>query len=112
MAYNRMKPISQSVLDSMGRKPRAKAHHARMGVQAGAHKPKAYKHPKWVVLEVRRLRETHGMKVAHIQHKLELRGVEISVGDIDRYINYQSRAGLVPVTNRREPYGPADTGEV
>lgn len=110
MAYNRMKPISQSVLDSMGRTPRNPKPIPKQGYEPKRHRPQV-KHPKWVVLEVRRLRETHGMKVNHIQHKLELRGVEITVGDIDRYINYQSRAELVPITNRRDPYGPADTGE-
>lgn len=81
------------------------------GVQIGNGMCNKTKHPKWVVLEARRLRETHGLQVHQILHKLELRGVEATMSDIERYVNYQSRASLIPVTNRRDPYGPADTGE-
>lgn len=83
----------------------------RKGVHCRAAHAHAVKHPKWVVLEVRRLKETHGLGHLRIVDELGLRGVEISQRDIDRYVTYQSRAELVPEVNRREPYSPADTGE-
>lgn len=83
----------------------------RKGVHCRAAHVHAVKHAKWVVLEVRRLKETHELGHLRIIDALGLRGVEISNRDIDRYVNYQSRAELVPEANRREPYGPADTCE-
>ena len=61
------------------------------------------KHADAIVLEVRRLHEQCGMGATAVSRHIASFGVDITKADARRYINYQSRALLVPAPDA-EPY--------
>lgn len=61
------------------------------------------KHTDVVVLEARRLYEQCGMGAAAVARHIASFGVDITEADARRYINYQSRALLVPAPDA-SPY--------
>jgi hypothetical protein len=63
------------------------------------------KEPDEVILEVRRLRETHGMTQRRIaQTMFERYGVLLNLRRIWAIYEYETRAHLVPTAGRKEPY--------
>jgi len=66
------------------------------------------KHPDEVVLEVRRLKEQCRMSRVDIVKALAALGIQASKDDVDRYVNYATRAHLVPAEGA-EPYVRAAT---
>lgn len=78
----------------------------------GRHSRPPTKEPDNVLLEVRRLRETHGWMPARIQAQMAQLGVNLSTERINQILEYQTRAHLVPEITTRPYWTPtAQKGE-
>lgn len=66
-------------------------------------KKSSAKHIDAIVLEARRLHEQCGMGATAVARRIASLGIDITKADARRYIDYQSRALLVPAPDA-EPY--------
>lgn len=106
-------PVRRALLDAQPAEPKAPPRAPRI---FNGPKPRATVRaaqpgslPDWVVLEVRRLRESDGMMPKQIAVHMAGLGVDIETTQIHAIVYYTSRAHLVPAHRRREPYGPEAT---
>ena len=65
---------------------------------------KQTKEPDWVILEIRRLRETRGMSPGCVRMHFARLGHELTENRIRSVMAYTTRAHLVPDAGRRDPY--------
>lgn len=98
-----IRPSLAAALTDVNNEPRAKRVPREFSGPKPAGKTSPAKHADAIILEVRRLHEQCGMGATAVARHIASFGVDITKADARRYINYQSRALLVPAPDA-EPY--------
>lgn len=98
-----IRPSLAAALTEANNEPRVKRAPREFSGPKPTGKTSPAKHADAIVLEARRLHEQYGMGATAVARHLASFGVDITKADARRYINYQSRALLVPAHDA-EPY--------
>lgn len=98
-----IRPSLVAALTDFNNEPRTRRPPRDFSGPKPAGKTSPAKHADAIVLEVRRLHEQCGMGPTAVTRRIASLGIDITKADVNRYIDYQSRALLVPAPDA-EPY--------